>query len=307
MAFWYIYREVFKNKDPVGINESFHYLFTYPNTLYFSSVFMMMIFNWGTEAFKWQFLLGKIERAGFINAFKATISGVTVSVFTPNRVGEFLGRILFIEKADKVQGSLIAVLGSASQLLVTVLCGSVALLFFISARQPANFMNDPVFAILVFLVILINSLSLTLFFSASAVSLLLHKLPFLARMKKYSDVLSFYSLRDLSLVLLMSFARYLVFSLQFFFLMKIFNVEILLPDACIFIPLVFLAVAAVPTITPADIGVREFFALQFIGISSANTTGIALSAFFLWIINLAIPAIAGGLFILGRKSKSQLK
>lgn len=301
LAFWYIYREIFMNKNSEEIKGAFRYLFTYPNTLCFSSVFLMMFLNWGIEALKWKFLLGKIEKPGFIKAFKATISGVTASVFTPNRAGEFLGRIFFIDKADKVQGSLIAVLGSMSQLLVTLICGSIALLFFISAYQPANFMSDIIFAILIFLVMLLNISAVALFFSASAVSLFLNKFPFSERLKKYSSVLSFYSPRELSLVLLLSFARYLVFSLQFFILMKIFSVEILFPDACVFIPLVFLAVAAVPTITPADIGVREFFALQFIGITSANATGIVVSTFFLWVINLAIPAIAGGIFILGKK------
>lgn len=303
LACWYIYNETFLNKNFTGIKTAVLNIFLSPGSSFiFSFVLLLMFFNWGIEALKWKFLIRKVEPLSFFKSFRATLSGVTASVFTPNRVGEFLGRIFYLDKADKIQGALIAILGSMSQLLVTFICGSISLLFFISFFQPKNLLSDNIFALLVVLVILINIFSLLLFFSTSALSFFLNKFSFLKKLEKYSAVFSFYSPAELLVVLLLSFARYMIFTLQFYFLLKILNVEILFLHSLIIIPMIFLCVTAVPTITPAEIGVREFFALQFIGLVSANSSGIVLSAFSLWLINLAVPALIGTIFIMGRKT-----
>lgn len=304
----YIIREAFRNKFFFESGKPVLQIFSDPEKgLLVFLVFVLMLLNWGTESMKWKILVKKIEKTGFLRSFMATLSGVTVSVFTPNRVGEFLGKIFFMEKGDKVQGSLIAVLGSMSQLLVTLIAGSVSLLFFIAAYQNQVFINEYIFSLLVFLVILILAFSLILFFSAPTLTLILNKIPILAPYKKYSDVFSFYSAPELLVILLLSALRYLIFSLQFYFLLLVFGVDFRPEDALVLIPMVFFTVTAVPTITPGEIGVREFFALQFIGTVSQNSGGIILSAFSLWIVNLAIPALTGIIFILGKKWNPEVK
>jgi hypothetical protein len=58
-------------------------------------VVLLMIVNWGIEARKWQYLIAPIYSISFARAFKAILSGVSFSVTMPNRIGEYLGRVLY--------------------------------------------------------------------------------------------------------------------------------------------------------------------------------------------------------------------
>ena len=91
-------------------------------------VLIMMFLNWFLEALKWQFLIKKIENISFVKSVRAVFSGITVSAFTPNRVGEYGGRIFCLDTADRLQAVLITVIGSMAQLLTTVFFGCVGIL-----------------------------------------------------------------------------------------------------------------------------------------------------------------------------------
>ncbi len=64
---------------------------------------------------------------------------------------------------------------------------------------------------------------------------------------------------------------------------------------------VFLALAVIPTIVLAEIGLRGEITLQLMGLFSLNSLGMALTSVTIWLINLILPAIAGSLFILSIK------
>ena len=91
-------------------------------------VILMMFLNWFLESLKWRFLISKIEKITIKRSIRAVFSGITVSAFTPNRVGEYAGRVFCLEKADRIQGVLITIIGSMAQLLTTIVFGLIGIL-----------------------------------------------------------------------------------------------------------------------------------------------------------------------------------
>lgn len=301
-AIWFIYKEVFENKD-IGEIKVFIISVLQPTTnlLLMIMVLLLMFLNWGIEALKWQFLIKKIEDVGFSRSLKAVFSGITVSVFTPNRVGEFAGRVFFLKKADRFQGVLITVIGSISQLLVTVIAGAVSFLIFIYYYTEAHSFSHPLIYLFTFIAGIAMALFTIMYLNAGVLTVLINKIPFLRKYSKYSEVFSFYSIAELLRVLLFSILRYSVFTIQYYLLLRIFYVDIGFVDAIVLISLTFFAITAIPTIALTEIGVREVVALQFIGIASVNEIGIVSGSFTLWLINLALPAIIGSGFVFGLK------
>ena len=53
----------------------------------------MMFLNWLVEALKWRYMISKIENISIMTAYRAVLTGITVSTFTPNRIGEYGGRV----------------------------------------------------------------------------------------------------------------------------------------------------------------------------------------------------------------------
>ena len=122
LAFWFIYRRLFVKENiettVLSFKNDFHQI-TFIKSLVFI-VFLMLV-NWSLETFKWKYLIRKIENVSFIKSFVAVFSGITVSTFTPNRVGEYAGRVFILEKANRWEAVLITILGSLSQLLITTI------------------------------------------------------------------------------------------------------------------------------------------------------------------------------------------
>src|SRR5687768_6738299 len=52
-------------------------------------VLILMPFNWYLETLKWYGFLSVHARVRFSTAYKAVISGIALSLFTPNRIGEY--------------------------------------------------------------------------------------------------------------------------------------------------------------------------------------------------------------------------
>ena len=90
-------------------------------------VIFLMIINWSIEALKWKISIQKVQPVSFSRSFSAILSGVSFSVSTPNRIGECLGRILYIEEGNRLRVISLTIVSSISQLIITLFAGSAGL------------------------------------------------------------------------------------------------------------------------------------------------------------------------------------
>ena len=267
-------------------------------------VLSMMFLNWSLEALKWQFLIKKIENVSFLRSVRAVFSGITVSTFTPNRVGEYGGRVFCLDTADRVQAVLITVIGSMGQLLTTIFFGSLGILLLPKYLPEFSQLISQInlsFSVLVFLLLFVNALLVFLFLNTPFLSKVLSKIIYLNRYKKYNAVFSFYTIKELAIVLFFSAARYIVFTTQFFILLFVFGVEVNYLDAITLTMIMLLIISIIPTIAITEISVRGSVAISLFGLISFNTIGILSATLALWIINLLLPALIGTFFIFSLK------
>ncbi len=291
-------------------------IFTSPNSQILITVILLMLLNWGVEAVKWRYLISKREKVSFIKSYTGVLTGITISTCMPNRVGEYLGRVFVLDKADRGEGVLITVIGSISQLLVTIITGLIAGSYLI--RYSGTFSNQTagleyvifpgIFLFNTGLIILclylyFNISSLMSFFNRLNQTRMFRKLRF-HKLAKYIRVFTLYSNKELLRVLLLSFARYIVFGLQFYLLLRLFGIEIPLLKAIVFICSVFFITTIIPTVGIADLGVRGTTALaifQLIIDKGQITENLKIELLItttaLWFINLIIPALAGSILI----------
>ncbi|MBK7966782.1 MAG: flippase-like domain-containing protein [Bacteroidetes bacterium] len=129
---WFIYIHIYNEVDELGA-----YFYQYQNILFNASPAVILLFgvlallNWSIEALKWQWVIQKVEYISFWRSMRAFFNGVTVSFFTPNRSGEFAGRILYLSPENRVRGALLTFLSSSAQLLVTLQMGLLSLIYFL--------------------------------------------------------------------------------------------------------------------------------------------------------------------------------
>lgn len=300
-SFYFIYNELVHHNDVGRISLDALLDTIINNYILIFIVVLLMFVNWMLESLKWKFMIRKIEAISFFTSFRAIFSGITVSSFTPNRIGEYGGRVFCLEKSDRIQAVFITILCSMAQLLTTIIFGSFA--FFILNEQ---FLEDQYFIIEIsrfslLVLFLLNILFVLAYFNVAYLINFLWKFSFFNFLRQYINVISLFNFKDLLVTFLYSVFRYLVFSIQFLILLHVFNVDILLYDAILSVMLVFFFITLTPTITIAEIGVRGSMALLVFLKFSTNVIGILSSTFLLWIINLIIPAIIGSFFIFSLK------
>jgi uncharacterized membrane protein YbhN (UPF0104 family) len=291
LSFWFIYQEVmisrdlseFKNIMSDGLySPAFYFLFPL--------FFVLFLLNWAAEAFKWKIITQKHQKISFFDACKAVCSGVTIGLFTPNRIGEYGGRILYLERNKRIDAVISGVTGNFSQFLITLVFGISGIILYLRYYSRSFFES---YYHLLFLVI-------PLFFF---LFLNLNKIPFLFRGKaaNYLKAFTLYGRKDLLKLIILSSFRYLFFFFQFYLLLLIFKIELYLTEAIVLLPVVFLAITLIPSFALAEWGVRGSAAVYFIGAVSSNSAGILTAATVLWIFNIALPALLGAVFIVKYK------
>ncbi|MEP6615122.1 MAG: lysylphosphatidylglycerol synthase domain-containing protein [Ginsengibacter sp.] len=273
--------------------------------LKFWTVVLLTFVNWGLEAKKWQTLLKKVQHISYFTSFKAVLSGVTLSLNTPNRIGEYGGRILYVNEGNRLKAIALSIAGSISQLIITIFMGCGGLVFIIStySSPSASLMGLSFFWIKILLFISSFALLVLLifFFRLSWVIKIIEKVPSFSRFAAYISVLEDFDAKVLLRLLTLSFLRYIVFVLQYILLLQVLDVQISWMQGFWIITILFLVLAIVPTFAIADLGIRGKFSTELLSLYSANTIGIIATTFGIWFINLFIPAVVGSILIIGIK------
>lgn len=290
-----LYKQVYLNENVHAIPEQFLSIGAGKAIGYGILLVILMIMNWGFEAWKWKKVLDNITPIKFIRAFKAVWTGVTLGLFTPNRVGEFGGRILYVPRKFRIKGAIVSLIGSFSQNLITVIAGIAGLLWYVYAIEKIDLLVTGALALVAVIAVILLLLA---YYNLDVMVNLFRKAKFLKRIYPYTTVLGDYSANDLSRLLLLAFLRYSVYAAQYLILLNVFGAELSVMTGLAAIAVIFLAQTVVPSFAIADLLTRLPVAALILSkcdvslqISLAATTSI-------WILNLIIPAIAGYIFII---------
>lgn len=267
-----------------------------------AGVLLLMIVNWSIETFKWKLCVQKIQQVSFSVAFKAVLSGVSFSVTTPNRIGEYLGRVLYMNEGNRLKAISLTITGSISQLIITLIMGLAGMLILkqsiINSHVISSFWLDAI----LYGVLAATSILTLFYFKLSWLIKWVDRLPAIRRYAWLLQALENFNATLLLQLLSLSTLRFFVFIIQYYLLFRLFGVEVSGWEALWAVSVSFLVMAIVPTIALfTDLSLRGQVSLKLIGLFSANHLGIGLTSVSIWFINLIVPAIAGSILILSIK------
>ncbi|MBS1753800.1 MAG: flippase-like domain-containing protein [Ferruginibacter sp.] len=303
--FWSLYQQIKAQPD---INSSIALIKAMPfgsQAWKFWLVILFVFVNWGMEARKWQILMKPLQPLSFITAFKSVLCGVTLSLNTPNRMGEYGGRILFVNDGNRIKAITLSIAGGMAQLIITMLMGCFGLMFLLFGKDVSStLMGVSVFWIKIFLYgsVFGTIVFIFFFFKLGFLIRLLEKLPYANRFSKYINILETFEAKVLLRLLSISFFRYIVFVLQYIFMLQLLHVEQNVWTGFWIITVMFWILAIIPSFAIAELGIRGTVAKTLFSYS-LNTLGILTATFGIWFVNLFIPALIGSLLILGIKIK----
>lgn len=256
---------------------------------------ILMVANWGLEAKKWEFLIKPVQPLSFSIAFKSVLAGLTTGLFTPNRLGNFIGRLAFVNKEHHNQAIVNTLIGNLAQFVSTLMIGLIGLLTLL--HLEFNVLNSSVIIILSLILI---SLGLLLYFKPIIVDIKPINFIFSSKTKSAIQQVNNTSTQLKINILSLSFTRYMVFCVQYYLLFLAFESA----PVILFFGLIsstFLITTLIPSLFFGKLFVRESVAIFVFSTAHVDTTLVLIVAFLLWLFNLAIPALIGSLIWLKQK------
>lgn len=260
-------------------------------------VVLLMPLNWFLEAVKWQRLTEKSVVLSLKTSLKSVLAGLSTGYITPNRIGDFAGRVLFLPKIHQLSGVVLSIVNSLTQNIVIAVFGLTgAVVYFTTFHSESNFSN--------FLIWIGASFgaSLLLYFTFPKLIQRIKTGKWSLKFQEIIKSMSGFDLWDLLVIILISTLRYLVFCSQYYLLLCFFEIEVPLQQAVFAVPAMYLLVTFTPSLAASEPAIRGSYAVLIFSVFSTNFIGIMLTGILIWLINFVVPMVAGTVAI-GRIKK----
>lgn len=265
----------------------FHQFKNQLSVLFASNIWLLVLLliftdaNWIIEIIKWQKLVLLVKKISFFEAYEQCFGSLTVSIITPNRVGEYGAKSLYFKKEVRKKIILLNFIGNMGQLSTTVLFGIVGILFLIFSFN-IQFPEINIVKVAIGLILLLVCWMLCKKWMGNKIREILTKIP----QKIYLQSLGF------------SFLRYLIFLHQFVFLLYLFNVNINYFTAVQLLFCMYFFASIIPSLSLFDWVIKGSVAVWLFGLVQVNEVTILTITMVMWILNFAIPALLGSVFVL---------
>ena len=249
----------------------------------------LTLFNWFFEILKWQKLVQIIQNISFKDALEQSLGGLTASLVTPNRIGDYGAKVMYYTNRFKGKILLLNLVGNISQMTITTVFGVIGLTIFINFYQvDINYYRVTRF---VFILLIIAILS---FFGVK------HR-RFKVKGHSYVDLIDFIKSITINVkakTLVFSLIRYLIFSFQFYFFLSVFGVAIDYLDAMVVITSMYFLASIIPSISIFDVVIKGSVAVFLFSFLKINELTILTIITSMWLLNFVIPSVFGGYYIL---------
>ena len=253
----------------------------------------LSVINLSLEAFRWKILLSAaIPSIAYRQALASVLAGYATGFFSPNRLGEIIGRLCFFKKEHMAAMLALQASGGFAQLAVSLLAGSICnilLTFLYPTKLP--YLLD-----LLLPYCLIAGILFTLAFRyPEQILKALHQFIPL----RFKPLLSLFKNRTNRFVWLLSLIRFMVYSFQLMMLLHLFWPEFTYSGLFLFAGFYFLVVSVVPSFAITEAGIKGAVGIGlFMLVFNRVGSPFSVCALTLWIVNVCIPALTGIYFIL---------
>ncbi len=245
---------------------------------------LLTIVNWFFEIWKWKVLASIVKKISFIEATKQSLAALTVSLLTPNRIGDYGAKAIYFPK-NKWKIMLLNLIGNLNQLTVTTLFGVIGLVFFITTYSIEFDLHKirRIGYLIAFLILIpFSNKKIIGFFKFDSIWRFVKKMT----LQKHVSIFLF------------SLIRYLVFSYQFYFLLTVFEVETNYFELMHLIFSMYLVASFIPSMSLFDWAVKGSVAIYIFSFVPVSELTIVTVTLLMWILNFAIPALIGSGFVL---------
>ena len=260
--------------------------------------------NYGLEAKKWQILLSPLQMVGFLNSFRSILAGITISIFTPNRTGEVIGKVVYLDLHEKLKAALLNFSGSMAQMICTSLAGLWGTIIYLRYYSFKD-IDLPAIEVIYGIAMVCTLLAFLIYFNQQKFFTWISNKKWAKKIHiNFTNHQQFKSSLQVK-VLALSILRYLVFSSQLVLLLIFCGIQAATVQLFLLCTVFFLVMWFLPSFALTELGVRGSVAVMLFQNVSDNISGALLAVVLLWMINVALPALIGCVYVFNLTGKKE--
>jgi len=269
------------------------YEYIIQNLVWIILALFLMPLNWLIESRKWQVVMQISGPIGLTKSFYSILSGVTFGILTPARIGEYVGRMLLVEKKKNTQSVYSSFLCSISQNTIILVLGLLSAFQFLRHHSILEINTQWMILLNGFVL----AFSLVIYFKHQLVLTWIQKKGWFQNRIDFRNIKLAHTPLLLR-VLFLALSRYLIYSFQFICILLFLGINASFAELFICIGLIYLIQSTLPVppiiglITRSEIAILVFATLNY------NSWLIVIATSIIWIINLILPALLGLVIIL---------
>lgn len=292
---WVLYNKLSDHQNLREFNRLLRDLGTKTVVITVGIVVVLMFVNWFFEVGKWRYLCRYIEKISFFRATQSVFCGLTWAVFTPNRLGEYGGRVMFLSPRKRIFGVVAMGVGALAQLVLTSVAGSLSLAWF-----TTRFLGLETWAVVGVWVLSVcyALVFIVLYFNVGWINTLVSRISVMRKLHRFFEVLTRYSRKELLTVFGYSLTRFVIFTTQYCILMLVLLPELPFFSMLWMIFILFFVQSALPSLDLFDFGVRSVTASYLYAYITDQDIAVMAIVSCIWFVNLILPAIIGSVFVL---------
>lgn len=250
--------------------------------------FLLTCLNWGFEILKWKYLVSIIESISYKTAYIQIMASLTVSLATPNRIGEYGAKAFFYERSKRKKILFLTFCSNITQLFVTLIFGGLGIISFLWNYSPIySYKTILVYSICLLLMILAG-------YKFKHKELIVKGASILNLFRKIKALPSGIKWK----IFIFSLCRYVIFSQMFYGILCFFGAELSFGTAMTLIFTMYLLVSVVPTIFILDLVVRGGVAVWLFSFAGVSEYIVLSTVLTMWVFNFALPAMFGSFHVL---------
>jgi hypothetical protein len=241
--------------------------------------------NWLLEILKWQRLAVLVQPISFGQAMKQSLSSLTVSLITPNRIGEYGAKALYFSRKHRSRVILFNFISNFSQMSTTILFGALGFWYVYESLPGLNLKE-------------INIVKTGLLVLTITIGFVILGKMWRSFYSKLIKDLKSVRARTLMHVFALSLLKYLVFSHQFYFLLVLFGVDLGYLECMSLLSLSYLISSMIPGFVIFDWLVKGSVAVAVFGRFGVDEILVLSITSVMWLLNFGLPSLVGTLYVM---------
>jgi len=252
----------------------------------------MALLNWFFEILKWRLLVSNLQKISLKVAAQQSLAAHCVSIITPNKIGEFGAKASFFPSYKRKRILLLTLTGNMAQLFATLLFGIIGILLLnptvknsiqdLFSKTQQWIIISVVLTVLLFVIAFYKKEWFIKGLSLEKVAQYILSLPVQLKLGALG-----YSL-----------LRYLLFSFLFYGIYSFLGGTTALWSTLAIIYTTYLLSSIIPVFNVVDVIIKGSVAVWLFQFLGSNEWIVLATAFIMWMLNIALPAIIGGLILL---------